>query len=66
MNPILKPHTGDLRQMDKVDSTARLKATSCEGVKKWFDAVTELWVENQYPSDRSYNMDESGFAVGAG
>jgi hypothetical protein len=51
--------------MDKVDSTARFKVTSCEGVKKWFDAVTELWVENQHPSDRVYNMDESGFAVGA-
>lgn len=40
--------------------TARFKATNYEGVKRWFDAVTELWVENQYPPDHVYNMNESG------
>jgi len=49
------------RQMD----TARFKATNHEGVKRWFDAVTELWLEHQYNPSHVYNMDESGFAVGA-
>jgi hypothetical protein len=49
------------RQID----TARYRATSYDGVKRWFDAVTELWMHNQYDPDHVYNMDESGFAVGA-
>jgi hypothetical protein len=49
------------RQID----AARFKATNHEGVKRWFDAVTELWVEHQYTPSHVYNMDESGFAVGA-
>ena len=42
----------------------RHKAMSLEGTKMWFEAVTELYLQNQYPPDRIYNMDESGFAVG--
>jgi hypothetical protein len=49
------------RQID----AARYKATNHEGVKRWFDAVTELWVEHQYTPSHVYNMDESGFTVGA-
>jgi hypothetical protein len=49
------------RQID----TARFKSANREGVKRWFDAVTELWVEHQYTASHVYNMDESGFAVGA-
>jgi len=49
------------RQID----AARLRSASHEGVKRWFDAVTELWVEHQYTPGHVYNMDESGFAVGA-
>jgi hypothetical protein len=49
------------RQID----TARFKATNYEGVKRWFDAVTEVWIDNQYAPENVYNMDESGFAVGA-
>ena len=49
------------RQID----TTRYRATSYDGVKRWFDAVTELWMHNQYDPDHVYNMDESGFAVGA-
>jgi hypothetical protein len=45
--------------------TARFKATNYEGVKRWYDTVTEVWIENQYAPDHVYNMDESGFAVGA-
>ena len=33
-------------------------------MKTWFRAVTELSLQYQYTSDRIYNMDESGFAVG--
>ena len=32
------------RQID----TARYRATSYDGVNRWFDAVTELWMHNQY------------------
>ncbi|TKA64438.1 hypothetical protein B0A49_10136 [Cryomyces minteri] len=45
--------------------SARFNATSYEGVKRWFDAVTELFLQHQYPPERVYNTDESGFAVGA-
>ncbi|KYG40015.1 hypothetical protein M433DRAFT_98540, partial [Acidomyces richmondensis BFW] len=31
----------------------------------WFDAVTELQIQHRYTPDCIYNMDESGFAVGA-
>jgi hypothetical protein len=34
-------------------------------MKRWFDAVTETWMHNQYAPDHIYNMNESGFAVGA-
>lgn len=49
------------RQIDAV----RFKATNYDGVERWFDAVTELWTQHQYAADHVYNMDESGFAVGA-
>ena len=49
------------RQID----TAGFKATSYNTVKRWFDAVTEIWKQNQYAIEHVYNMDESGFAVGA-
>lgn len=57
------PHIAGVwtRQID----TARFKATNYDGVKKWFDAVTEIWTLNRYALDHVYNMDESGFAVGA-
>jgi hypothetical protein len=35
-----------------------------ETVKTWFEAVTELYLQHQYDSERVCNMDESGFAVG--
>ena len=49
------------RQID----TARFKATSYDNVKRWFDAVTEVWTQTQYAPEHVYNMDESGFAIGA-
>ena len=48
----------------QVDAT-RFKATNTNGVKGWFDAVTELWTQHRYAADHVYNMDESGFVVGA-
>lgn len=43
--------------------SARYKAVSYEVVETWFNAVTELFLANQYPPERIYNMDESGFGV---
>ena len=43
---------------------ARLNAADFESVRRWFDAVTELFAQHQYPPERIHNMDESGFAVG--
>ena len=45
-------------------ANSRHKAMSSETVKSWFEAVTSLSIEHQYPPERRYNMDESGFAVG--
>jgi hypothetical protein len=47
----------------KIES-ARHKAMNVETVKTWFEAVTELYLQHQYDSERVCNMDESGFAVG--
>ncbi|KAM0706169.1 hypothetical protein Q7P35_006718 [Cladosporium inversicolor] len=44
---------------------ARHDATSSEALETWFDAVTELRIAHHYPPERIYNMEESGFAVGA-
>ncbi|KYG40615.1 hypothetical protein M433DRAFT_160164, partial [Acidomyces richmondensis BFW] len=43
----------------------RHNAISVAALKTWFDAVTELFLQHQYPAERTYNMDESGFAIGA-
>jgi hypothetical protein len=43
---------------------ARHKAVTREAVTSWFEAVTSLVVQYQYPPHRIYNMDESGFAIG--
>ena len=47
----------------KIES-ARYTAIKYSAVKSWFDAVTDLYLTHQYPSERIYNMDESGFAIG--
>lgn len=49
------------RQIDN----ARFKAINLEGVKRWFAAVTELILQHNYATEDIYNMDESGFSVGA-
>lgn len=42
----------------------RHNTTNLELVKTYFEATTELYLQHQYPPERRYNMDESGFAVG--
>jgi len=44
----------------------RFNGANREAIQRWFDAVSEQYAQHQYPPDRIYNMDESGFAVGAG
>jgi hypothetical protein len=58
-------HTGYRRHLDKADRRGALQSANHEGVKRWFDAVTELWVKHQYTLSHVYNMDKTGFAVGA-
>jgi hypothetical protein len=45
--------------------SARYTALNNTTVQGWFDAVTDLYIQYRYPPERIYNMDESGFAVGA-
>ena len=49
------------RQID----SARHNGVNRDVVTRWFAAVTELFIENEYSPDRIFNVDESGFAVGA-
>ena len=49
------------RQIERV----RHDATSSEALETWFDAMTELRIAHHYPPKCVYNMDKSGFAVGA-
>jgi hypothetical protein len=44
---------------------ARYDGVNSEALSKWFDAVRALMDEHQYRPSQIYNMDESGFAVGA-
>lgn len=45
--------------------SVRRNAISVEAMNTWFDAVTELFLQHQYPPACVDNLDESGFAVGA-
>ena len=42
----------------------RHNTANLDVVKTYFEATTELYLQHQYPPERRYNMDESGFAVG--
>lgn len=44
---------------------ARYDAVNDDALSKWFDAVRALMDEHHYRPSQIYNMDESGFAVGA-
>ena len=46
-------------------ANSRFKAATYEIIKPWFDAVAEISLEHHYPPECRYNMDESGFAIGA-
>ncbi|KYG41120.1 hypothetical protein M433DRAFT_159418, partial [Acidomyces richmondensis BFW] len=45
--------------------SARYTALNTATVQGWFDAVTALYIQHQYLPEQIYNMDESGFAIGA-
>ena len=44
--------------------TSRLEAFNYATVLAFFDALTDLFIENSYPSDGIFNVDETGFALG--
>lgn len=44
---------------------ARYKAVNVATLERWFDAVTELFLKHSYDERDVYNIDESGFSVGA-
>ena len=44
---------------------ARHHAMNSDVLRTWFDAVTEVRIAHHYRPECIYNMDESGFAVGA-
>ena len=46
-------------------ASSRFKAATQEIIKPWFNAVAEICSEHRYSPEHRYNMDESGFAVGA-
>ena len=54
-------HTVWTRQIEH----ARHHAMNSDVLRTWFDAVTEVRIAHHYRPECIYNMDESGFAVGA-
>jgi hypothetical protein len=38
---------------------------SYTAVSQYFDQLNDLFLENHYPADAIYNMDESGFSLGS-
>lgn len=44
--------------------TSRLEAFNYATVSAFFDALTNLFLENSYPPDAIFNVDETGFALG--
>jgi hypothetical protein len=43
---------------------SRFEGVSYLVVNAYFDALTDLFLENSYPSDAIFNVDETGFALG--
>jgi len=56
--PILK--TVYSRSID----ASRIDGTTYPVINAYFTALTELFLENSYPSDAVFNADETGFALG--
>ena len=44
--------------------TSRFEGVTYPIVNAYFDALTDLFLENSYPSDAIFNVDETGFALG--
>jgi hypothetical protein len=44
--------------------TSRFEGVTYPIVNAYFDALTNLFLENSYPSDAIFNVDETGFALG--
>jgi hypothetical protein len=44
--------------------TSRFEGVTYPIVNAYFDALTDLFLENPYPSDAIFNVDETGFALG--
>jgi hypothetical protein len=44
--------------------TSRFEGVNYQVVNTYFDALTDLFLENSYPSDAIFNVDETGFALG--
>lgn len=44
---------------------SRFNSVNFDSVKSYFDVVTDLYINNHYDQHAIYNMDESGFAIGA-
>jgi hypothetical protein len=44
--------------------TSRFEGVTYSIVNAYFDALTDLFLENSYPSNAIFNVDETGFALG--
>jgi hypothetical protein len=44
-------------------NTSRFEGVTYPIVNAYFNALTDLFLENSYPSDAIFNVDESGFAL---
>ena len=51
--------------MPRLIEVARVKETSFEALKHYFDAIHSVFEEHDIRTENIYNMDESRFAIGA-
>jgi hypothetical protein len=43
---------------------SRFERVNYQVINAYFDALTDLFLEDPYPSDAIFNVDETGFALG--
>ena len=43
---------------------SRFEGVTYPAINAYFEALTDLFLENSYPSDAIFNVDETGFALG--
>jgi hypothetical protein len=43
--------------------TSRFEGVNYPVINAFFEALTDLFLENSYPSDAIFNIDETGFAL---